>query len=1425
MTSANAAELRVVAVLTDEVTAPLEALRKRIADLAEAAKASFAGVDSQVSTLGSTTASASTEGGEAIRRLSDDVRSLGEALRASRADADASLGKLSGEVRSVATEMQATSARTRETAAALADLTAKGAAPASAEVHKLTSEVDALRAQLERLRARNVELEDLGRSTTKTTGIFSKLREITSRLFSSSDIAGVSEVGRGLETAETAAEGLAGGVNLSGGALLGLAAGAAVVIGLGVALASATAESARLEQSLAPIVVRSREMRAGFDDVKTAVRELAAETGVARDAIAAGLVATTNVGIEGQRQAIEFTKAATEASLVGLGTVEQSAERIGRVVKEFGLDSADARDVVANLFVAAKRGGAEFGGFADALARSGAQARALRIPYEDLAAVLAAVTKQGLSVQEGGASISQVLARLGNAQDTSHRKLEALGVDLSEAAIAGKGLSGVLADIIEKVNAQAATQGERDNLFLEIFGSPRVSKAITAAVQDSGKTVSEVFVDMRHSGEQLGEALDARLNLPSERLARTWANLKDTGATLGDALLKGAAAVAGTDAPQTFARQVESRFPDPIEFTRFRDEAEKALREGRPEIAAKIAADFEEIVRRASETVRTSRLSKEFLDLKDASRLSEADRFPSTLAGLAAVPEVAKKLALPAGGEGLGGGASVDELRAAFLASRDAVELLNEKIREIPTGLRAIDPATGALANVEKFARDAKGAIVAVFSEIRQPVPLTLTPEVPKDKIAREIDRALSEVRGTFVLEDPFANFPAAVQRARALLDSLRAKPSLLFNEQDTANFQEATKTITDFAKAQKDGAALLLSIRAKDAEAQDAQLARDTAQEERIAAQIEEYRKLGAAQDLLVALERELGDLRAKNAQSRTDRGLVDDFRNLITIAGQAKDDVLADFRQLITASDEARRSVGEVRRVGDTLASLSDQVDSFAAGAESNAARAVSELDRRLSALRRRLEDLRVTPSIQGDEGEAIRKQIDDLIERLGSVEIEAHVALDTKQAEARLEFLGRGISDLRSLASEALPVGARELGAQTADVADSAERARAAFVAQARALGVSRDEAEQLADRIKQATISASQTRSREVAFDVALRPSFQIEDEALRQELFDRSKPLIDAYRASVAGALADGVITTEEAARVRADLRSMQDGVSELRVEVENADGSFQTGFFSTLRDKSRAAFSAFRDGASLASSTFDSFGNDFGGAIADFATHAKTGKEAMHEFTSSLIADIARASAKLLAFRALSSILSLFGGGPSLAPVGAGNAPTSVFGLPQGSPVAAIGGVASGHLVGSAPTRRPTLSESLGAPHLPARAYALGGVASTPQVGIFGEGGAEAFVPLPGPNRGIPVEFRPLPAALRERSPGGETAGAIEMHINFAPVISALDGAGAATVLRREARELGRIIASELTGRSNRDLHSAVVSVAARARG
>lgn len=114
-----------------------------------------------------------------------------------------------------------------------------------------------------------------------------------------------------------------------------------------------------------------------------------------------------------------------------------------------------------------------------------------------------------------------------------------------------------------------------------------------------------------------------------------------------------------------------------------------------------------------------------------------------------------------------------------------------------------------------------------------------------------------------------------------------------------------------------------------------------------------------------------------------------------------------------------------------------------------------------------------------------------------------------------------------------------------------------------------------------------------------------------------------------------------------------------------------------------------------------------------------------------------------------------------------------------------GGPTLAMGGVVPGQMRGS----------------FPVNAYANGGIATTPQIALFGEGrGAEAFVPLPD-GRSIPVTMT-----------GDGGGGGANVTIN----LNAIDSKSGVEFLEANAKAIGDTISSQIEAGANRKLNRAV---------
>ena len=422
-----------------------------------------------------------------------------------------------------------------------------------------------------------------------------------------------------------------------------------------------------------------------------------------------------------------------------------------------------------------------------------------------------------------------------------------------------------------------------------------------------------------------------------------------------------------------------------------------------------------------------------------------------------------------------------------------------------------------------------------------------------------------------------------------------------------------------------------------------------------------------------------------------------------------------------------------------------------------------------------------------VSGEEVDADLKRINDEIKRLTDQAYEFSKAGVEGFDEEGLKFRLKEVFDFEQLLMDELATK-RKLNTEesTKDKKKSAEES-------------AKDEA----DRILELKLLQQQVDKEE--FDRKIQQAKEIQQ--LTQQLVAAatagdSSPFFASIEAQardlgaeifkLQNKIAAEVLPEEELNATLARIELLKAGIQQLtKVSVQSSE-ALGKGFSETLNQRITETLDNFQTGVKLANAAFDSFANSLSSALTAIVTGSKSASDAFKDFLRSFLAGLLQAINQAIAFRIAAAF---FTAGTSVASPGLDvGAAASQAGDVQ---IAAKGGVVAG---------------SMGRPAgLPVNAYAQGGVARSPQVAVFGEGkGAEAFVPLPGPNRGIPVEFKSMPS-------GGN------ITINYSPSIQALDGASTREVLVREARVIGDIIASEISTGSNRGLTDVVRGRSSRA--
>jgi lambda family phage tail tape measure protein len=238
------------------------------------------------------------------------------------------------------------------------------------------------------------------------------------------------------------------------------------------------------------------------------------------------------------------------------------------------------------------------------------------------------------------------------------------------------------------------------------------------------------------------------------------------------------------------------------------------------------------------------------------------------------------------------------------------------------------------------------------------------------------------------------------------------------------------------------------------------------------------------------------------------------------------------------------------------------------------------------------------------------------------------------------------------------------------------------------------------------------------------------------------------------------------LTDENIAKLEKEAEAAKKKVKVVLDEIEKNKGSFSAGvgegITKYLDDVNNLSLQA----SNLVMNTFQGAED----ALIDLTTK---GKLSFRDLADSIIADIARIAIRQSITGPLAGLLSgAFGGFSSGSTI-----PASKL---TGMPVASLPG---GGFSGVKPFAMGGIMTSDGP--LPLNRYAMGGIANSPQLALFGEGrGPEAFVPLP--------DGRRIPVAMK--GGGGNTSVVVNVNMD--------SGAQNVTSTGQNAEALGKTIAA-----------------------
>ena len=258
------------------------------------------------------------------------------------------------------------------------------------------------------------------------------------------------------------------------------------------------------------------------------VLQLSNVTGKGPKDLADGLYDIVSSGFKAA-DAVKILEASAKAATAGMTDTATSSKGVVAILNAYHLSADQARQVSDLLFQEVNLGVNTFGELAQNLGDTVPQAAALKIPFEQVAAALAAITKNGTPMAEASTQVSRVLTALIKPSKELQAEFHRMGFESGQAAVGQLGLVGVL----QRLSADAAGNQQKIAAWLgEVRGIRGVLNLTGANLQ----SYTDLLAQMGQATEGVGatqRAFEEQQKSLGYQIDRTKANLQALASSQG----------------------------------------------------------------------------------------------------------------------------------------------------------------------------------------------------------------------------------------------------------------------------------------------------------------------------------------------------------------------------------------------------------------------------------------------------------------------------------------------------------------------------------------------------------------------------------------------------------------------------------------------------------------------------------------------------------------------------------------------------------------------------------------------------------------------------------------------------------------------------------------------------------------------------
>lgn len=275
---------------------------------------------------------------------------------------------------------------------------------------------------------------------------------------------------------------------------------------LGAGLRDAVGEAVDFQRQMLNVNSINKLGTDAFAEQAKQVSELSDTLPQSASVLAEGLYNIASSGFRGA-DGMEVLEASAKAASAGLASTDDAARGVTAVLNAYGLQADDATRISDIMFKTVDLGVVSFSELANDIGKTTALSAPLGVSFEEVSGALALMTTKGINAADATTQLNAIMTNLLKPSAQAQKLAKQLGLGWDSQSLKAKGLSGVMADLIEK------THGNHQQMAT-LLGDQRAIRGAFVLATDGGKQFNDEIAAMKDAAG----ATDSALSVQSQGL-------------------------------------------------------------------------------------------------------------------------------------------------------------------------------------------------------------------------------------------------------------------------------------------------------------------------------------------------------------------------------------------------------------------------------------------------------------------------------------------------------------------------------------------------------------------------------------------------------------------------------------------------------------------------------------------------------------------------------------------------------------------------------------------------------------------------------------------------------------------------------------------------------------------------------------------